>query len=105
MKDTLDALAHTYHKPWLIPWLSLIQGYTPIDQAYAIALAYFADERGILDEFSWEQIGEAAGIKPGTARRLSRKSGLAQDGLILREERMSGGATLMPRLRLKIPKQ
>lgn len=91
-------MTRTYNKPWLLPWIDLLQSMSlsPIEQTAGIALAYFADENGIVDDFTWAEFGERAGIQPNTARRMWRDNTLIDSGLVMKNNRKIGNVMAMP---------
>lgn len=94
----------TFEKPWMTRWLRNLQRLPPIEQAYGLALAYYADERGVIDNVTWGEIGEAMGATLRTARSLSKDSVMTASGLLDRQDRIEGGRILMPLLKIKWPK-
>lgn len=91
-------MARTYQKEWLPKWLEALQSYNlrPTDQSGGLALAYFADDEGVVDHFTWDEFSERAGVQPNTARRMWRDSMLIATGLVTREERRVGNVMAMP---------
>ena len=89
-------MTRTYNKPWIIPWIEALSGMKPIEQSIGIALAYFADEKGRVDDFTWDEFGEVAGIRPNTSRKSMRKADLITLGFVQRRERKVGNVNAMP---------
>lgn len=94
----------TFEKPWMNRWLRNLIGLPPIEQAYGLALAYYADEKGVIDNTTWGDIGETMGATLRTARSLSKDSMMVDSGLLERQDRIEGGRILMPLLKIKWPK-
>lgn len=91
-------MTRTYDKEWLRKWIEALQSYNlrPIDQSAGLTLAYFANDEGEADDFTWDEFSERAGIQPNTARRMWRDSMLIATGLVTRNERKVGNVTVMP---------
>jgi hypothetical protein len=98
-------MTRTYNKAWMINWIAALQGgnLRPIDQAAGLALAYYADESGMADDFTWDEFAELAGIQPNTARRMWKDSMLTASGLVVRHERKIGNVMAMPFFTLDLP--
>jgi hypothetical protein len=89
-------MTRTYDKPWMVKWIDALSGLRPIEQAIGISLAYFADERGQVDNFTWDEFAERAGIRPGTSRKSLRDAEIIQLGFVHRKERKVGNVNAMP---------
>jgi hypothetical protein len=105
--NTLEVLpmTRTYDKPWMIPWIEAMQTHDlkPIEQTAGMALAYFADENGEADEFTWDEFGERAGIQPNTARRMWKGNMLTAIGLVTKVDRKIGNVMAMPKFLIHLP--
>ena len=89
-------MTRTYYKSWMPQWLAALSGLRPIEQALGIALAYFADDKGRVDNFTWEEFADIAGIKSGTSRKSLRNAEIIQLGFVQRHERKMGNVNAMP---------
>jgi hypothetical protein len=89
-------MTRTYNKPWMIQWVEALSGLKPLEQAIGLAMAYYSDENGKVDNFTWDEFAERAGIRPGTSRKSLRDAEIIQLGFLKRHQRKVGNVNAMP---------
>lgn len=92
-----DTKTRTTDKDWWMPWIFALQGYPPTEQTIALWMGYLANEDGIVDNFSWEELSDLVGLQPASIRKIMKKDLEVYDaGLLERQERKVGRVTAMP---------
>lgn len=92
-------------KPWIESMIHALKGFPPTEQILMLWMAYLADNKGVLDSFTWPVLGDLTGLQPDSLRKITKKDlEVYSEGLLSRHPRQFGGMNAIPMFKIHVKK-